>query len=65
MDYSTVIELDNVTVDDCLELFLRKNMITIINDGRISNFEKYKGEKNNGYQSKKIKRKCNYSYKRK
>ena len=40
MDYSTVIELDNVTVDDCLELFLRKNMITIINDGRISNFEK-------------------------
>lgn len=65
MDYSTVIELDNVTVDDCLELFLRKNMITIINDGRISNFEKCKGEKDNGYQSKKTKRKRNYSYKRK
>lgn len=42
MDYSKIIELDNVTLQDCLDMFNRKNMITIINDGRIINFEKEK-----------------------
>lgn len=38
MDYSSVIELDRVTVQDCIDLDVKKNMKVIINDGRIVNF---------------------------
>lgn len=38
MDYDKIVDLDNVTLQDCLELYEYKNMITIINDGRIVNF---------------------------
>lgn len=44
MDYNIIIELDNVRLDDCLELYYKKNIVTIINDGRIINFEKCEGE---------------------
>ena len=40
MSYEQIIELDNVTLDDCLDLYIKRNMITIINDGRIVNFLK-------------------------
>lgn len=40
MDYSKYIELDNVTLEDCMDLFNYRGMITIIEDGRIVNFEK-------------------------
>lgn len=40
MSYEQVIELDNVTLEDCLDLYNRKKMVTIINDGRIINFKK-------------------------
>lgn len=40
MDYGDYIVLDNVTLEDCLELFLKKNITTIINDGKIKNFER-------------------------
>ena len=40
MSYEQVIELDNVTLEDCLYLYNRKKMVTIINDGRIINFKK-------------------------
>lgn len=40
MDYNQIIELDNVTLQDCIELYEKKNIITIINDGIIINFEK-------------------------
>lgn len=40
MDYNLIIELNNVTLEDCLDLYEKKNMTTIINDGRIINFEK-------------------------
>lgn len=40
MDYGNYIELDNVTLEECSELFLKKNIITVINDGKIKNFEK-------------------------
>ena len=40
MNYSQVIELDNVTLEDCLELYEKKNTVTIINDGKIINFKK-------------------------
>ena len=40
MDYDTVIELDEVTLEDCIDLYEKKNMSTIINDGYIINFVK-------------------------
>lgn len=40
MDYSRLIDLDNVEIEDCLELYYKKDIITIINDGHIVNFEK-------------------------
>ena len=40
MDYSTVIELDNVTLEDCLDLYEKKNTSVVINDGHVINFAK-------------------------
>lgn len=40
MNYDKIIELDNVTLQDCCELYEYKNITTVINDGRIVNFEK-------------------------
>lgn len=38
MNYETVIELDNVTLEDCIELYEKKAIKTIISNGRIKNF---------------------------
>lgn len=38
-NYDKFLELDNVTIEDCVDLFDKKNMTTIINDGRILGFE--------------------------
>lgn len=65
MDYSLIIELDNVTCDECLDLYEKKEYYTILNDGRVINFEKIKKEYNNDNNKiKKSKRKCNNSNKR-
>lgn len=40
MKYENVIELDNVTLEDCIELYEKKNVATVINDGRVINFTK-------------------------
>ena len=40
MDYSNIIELDNVTLQDCDNMYRMKNMRTAIDDGRVVNFEK-------------------------
>ena len=40
IDYSNIIELDNVTIQDCEDMYRMKNMRTVINDGRVVNFEK-------------------------
>ena len=40
MDYSTVIELDNITIQDCIDMYNMKDMIAIINDGKVVAFEK-------------------------
>lgn len=42
MNYEKIIELSNVTLEDCLEMYEKKNMISIINDGRMINFVKEK-----------------------
>lgn len=38
MNYEQVIDLDLVTLDECVELFEKKHTITLINDGHIQNF---------------------------
>lgn len=40
MEYDKIIELDNVTIQDCEELYEFKGIATVINDGRIVNFVK-------------------------
>lgn len=47
MNYSQIIEMDNVTVGDCLDGYKFLNRRAIINDGHIINFidEKEEGEK--------------------
>ena len=40
MDYSTVIELDNITIQECIDMYNMKNMIAIINDGKVVGFKK-------------------------
>ena len=40
IDYSNIIELDNVTLQDCEDMYRTKNMRTVIDNGRVINFEK-------------------------
>lgn len=40
MNYDQIMELDNVTIQDCLDMYNMKGMITIINDGKVLGFEK-------------------------
>lgn len=40
MNYENIIELDNITLEDCIYLYDKKNIYTIINDGRIINLVK-------------------------
>lgn len=40
MDYDKIIELDNVTLQDCEKLYDLKGIEIVINDGRIINFVK-------------------------
>lgn len=39
MDYSNYIELDNITIQDCIDLLKYKNTRVIINDSRIVNLK--------------------------
>lgn len=38
MNHEVVIELDNVTLEDCVELYEKKSIKTIISNGRVENF---------------------------
>ena len=40
MDYNTVIELDNVTVGDCLDWHNMRSGYVVINDGHVVNLVK-------------------------
>lgn len=40
MNYENILELDNITLEDCIDLHDKKNMYTVINDGRIINLVK-------------------------
>lgn len=36
--YEKILELDNVTLEDCVDLYEKKGMCTELNDGRVVNF---------------------------
>lgn len=40
MDYNNVIELDEVTLEDCIDLYEKKGIATVINNDKIENFIK-------------------------
>ena len=40
MNYDQIMELNNVTVQDCIDMYNMKGMVTICNDGRVIGFEK-------------------------
>lgn len=40
MNYDQIMELNNVTVQDCIDMYSMKGMVTICNDGRVVGFEK-------------------------
>ena len=40
MDYENMIELDNVTLEDCIDLYEKKDIATVINNGRVIKFVK-------------------------
>ena len=40
MDYNNVIELDEVTLEDRIDLYEKKNISVVINDGHVINFVK-------------------------
>lgn len=40
MNYESILELDNVTLDDCIDLCEKKSIHAVINDGRIVNLVK-------------------------
>lgn len=40
MNYENIINMDNVTLDDCLSNYIMKNMAVEINDGHIVDFVK-------------------------
>ena len=39
MNYDQIIELSEVTIQDCLDLFKMKGRCTILNDGKILDFK--------------------------
>lgn len=40
INYEKVIELDNVTLQDCIDLYKKQSIATEINDGRVTNLIK-------------------------
>lgn len=54
MDYSNYIELDNITIQDCIDLLKYKNTRVIINDGHIVNLKEDFSQEN---QTRNIKNK--------
>ena len=39
MDYSTIIELSYLTLEDCINLYEKRKLVTNINDGIVTSLE--------------------------
>lgn len=44
MDYNSILEMDNITLQDCTDMYRLKDMCVVINDGRVVNFAKEERE---------------------
>ena len=42
MKYYKHLDLDNVTIEDCIDVFENDGLVSIINDGKLVNFENNK-----------------------
>lgn len=40
MKYENIVELDNITLEECIDLYLTKDILVEINDGHITNLIK-------------------------
>lgn len=40
MNYKKAVELDNITLEGCIDLYYKKNIFVEINDGRVINLIK-------------------------
>jgi hypothetical protein len=40
IDYNTIFELNDITLEDCQNLYNKESLCAVINDGRLINFEK-------------------------
>ena len=40
MDYNSILEMDNITLQDCTDMYRLKDMCAVIEDGKIVNFVK-------------------------
>lgn len=40
MNYDKILEMDYITLEDCINLYSNKNIYVVLNDGRITNLEK-------------------------
>ena len=44
MDYNSILEMDNITLQDCTDMYRLKDMGAVIEDGKIVNFVKEERE---------------------
>ena len=44
MDYNSILEMDNITLQDCTDMYRLKDMSAVIEDGKIVNFVKEEKE---------------------
>lgn len=44
MDYNSILEMDNITLQDCTDMYRLKDMRAVIEDGKIVNFVKEERE---------------------
>lgn len=40
MDYNNILEMDNITLQDCFDMYRMKSMCAVVNDGKVINFVK-------------------------
>lgn len=45
MTYSKYIDLDNLTIGECLSIFENDGLVSVINDGKLMNLEENKDGK--------------------
>lgn len=42
MNYDSILELDNLTLEDCVKIYKLENIYTVLNDGKLMGLRKEK-----------------------